>query len=252
MNVAINCDDNVSLMINISRLTTAEEVIHQVISLRTSMSPFLTVEFNQCVMSIDDNTLTPIHLSKESKLLTLLKSSVKKPCEVTVTGFRAKGNEMLRADKHRKYLTELAALEGSLLDEASRSILLLDLANRAQIANVTSIAAEDLGSACEINRIDNSRSISSSNCSSSSSSNSSSSKSHRSFRDFAYKLRGAYFKDAAEYILARKLDPVEPSESLQSRKAKEDLLDTALCTSFPVFIPSAIDFQFQDCQNYQS
>ena len=146
MDVTLHCDDDVCIEINISNLTKAEEIIHQVISLRRSMSPSLDLDFQECILCLEIGTSRRI-LSRESILLSLLiapgKKSLQQAYRITASGFRMKTAVLLRSINDQRYLIERKTLELRYLTASAGSRLPSDLAPPLQITNYETDTVHD-------------------------------------------------------------------------------------------------------------
>ena len=142
MDVKIHCDDNVCIDINISNLTKAEEIIHQVICLRRSMSPSVDLDFKNCILCLDIESSRRV-LSRESILLTLLmspdKKSFRQSYRITASGFRTKAAELQQAINEQRYLIESKTLELRYLTASAESRLPSALIPPLQTTNYASI-----------------------------------------------------------------------------------------------------------------
>jgi hypothetical protein len=135
MDVSIHCDDHVIIEINISQLTRAKEVIHQVICSRRSMIPPIDLDFDGCVLSVHDGAKLRL-LSKESILFSVLtvkngQSSITN--KVIASGFRSKALEALRSTNDFNYLIEKKSLELRYLVSSGGSRLPPDLSSALRV-----------------------------------------------------------------------------------------------------------------------
>ena len=171
MDITIHCDDLILININISDLTRAREVIHQVVSSRRLMTPSVNLDFDDCIISIDDSVRVRL-LSRESiVLLALAPKDEQSPdleYKITASGFRAKAIQSIQSAGKINYLIEKKTLELRYLLLTSGSNEPSDMSSPSRLINFD---------ASEIQDDYISRSGSSSNSSSSSSSTSSSSSS---------------------------------------------------------------------------
>jgi hypothetical protein len=114
MDVTIHCDDLVPIDINISDLTRAREVIHQVVSSRRLMTPSVNLDFDDCIISIDDGVRIRL-LSRESIVLSALapkgEQSSDLDLKITASGFRAKAIQSIQSAGQSNYLIEKKTLE---------------------------------------------------------------------------------------------------------------------------------------------
>ena len=172
MDITIHCDDLILININISDLTRAREVIHQVVSSRRLMTPSVNLDFDDCIISIDDSVRVRL-LSRESiVLLALAPKDEQSPdleYKITASGFRAKAIQSIQSAGKINYLIEKKTLELRYLLLTSGSNEPSDMSSPSRLINFD---------ASEIQDDYISRSGSSSNSSSSSSTSSSSSSSH--------------------------------------------------------------------------
>lgn len=146
MNVTVFCDDDVSIVVNITNRTKAEEVIRQIITLRRSMTALADVETDECTLSIDAEGSRQL-LSRKSLLMSLLTSPPIAPLQpayrITALGFRAKAAALSRAAKDHRYLIERKMLELQHLAAAHGSQLSSQLAPLLQIADSSCRIAPD-------------------------------------------------------------------------------------------------------------
>ena len=146
MDITIHCDDLILININISDLTRAREVIHQVVSSRRLMSPSVNLDFDDCIISIDDGVRVRL-LSRESiVLLALAPKDEQFPdldYKITASGFRAKAIQSIQSAGKSNYLIEKKTLELRYLLLISGSNIPSDLSSPSRLINFDASEIQD-------------------------------------------------------------------------------------------------------------
>ena len=146
MDITIHCDDLILININISDLTRAREVIHQVVSSRRLMSPSVNLDFDDCIISIDDGVRVRL-LSRESiVLLALAPKDEQSPdldYKITASGFRAKAIQSIQSAGKSNYLIEKKTLELRYLLLISGSNVSSDMSSPSRLINFDASEIQD-------------------------------------------------------------------------------------------------------------
>lgn len=146
MDVTIHCDDLVPIDINISDLTRAREVIHQVVSSRRLMTPSIKLDFDDCIISIDDGVRIRL-LSRESIVLSALtpkdEQSSHLDLKITASGFRAKAIQSIQSAGQSNYLIEKKTLELRYLLLTSGSNLMSGASSPLRLTSVDANETQD-------------------------------------------------------------------------------------------------------------
>ena len=124
LDLSITCDDGIPVEMCVTDNITAREIIQLVIASRKAMCPALTINVDDCALSIDAGGIARIlcldsRVDLSSSTIRDVDNKTGQPPIINVFGFRAKAAETLKSQNRDDYLIRKAALELRYLIQSS-------------------------------------------------------------------------------------------------------------------------------------